>query len=201
MKNILIDLGANDGCSIRKFSKILPDFNSLVVYAFEPGSIAESDRMTETLKKFKNVKLFKNPVSSEQKNLIFYEHTKNSSAGTTWFPKANDKKRRGDCGSDISGHVIQKKVTTICLAEFMRGLINESKEEVQFIVKCDIEGEEYNVVPSLLENFLFEKINYFFAEWHEEWNTTSKSGSELEILIKKQNPKIVIDNTWNALGW
>ena len=53
----------------------------------------------------------------------------------------------------------------------------------------------------MLENNTFEKIDKIYLEWHPEWNNTPRSSAQLVEKIKEQNPNIVIDATWNALGY
>lgn len=198
MKKILIDLGANNGCSLRKFSKELDDFANLEVYSFEPGTIAESKEMKETLKKYPNITLYKSAVSNHNNNIDFFEHSVYSEASTTWSNKANDTKRRGDCGSDIKGEVIKKTVSTINIINFIKNLVENNNTDI--ILKCDIEGEEYNIIPDMISESLFKYITTFYVEWHEEWNNTNKSKNYLVSQIRNQNQNILILD-WNASGY
>lgn len=200
MSKFIFDLGANDGCSARKFAKIINNFEEYSVFCFEPGLIANSAPMKETLEKYSNIILLKRPVSNENRDVLFYEHTRYSSASTTWEAKAKDKKRPGSCGSNVSGKVATRKLKSIDIGEFISSKL-QGLEQPEVIIKCDIEGEEYRVIPHLLKLGIFKSVRVLYLEWHREWNNTSCSENDLVRQIKEQNSKIIIDPTWNALGF
>jgi len=199
MLKFLIDLGANNGCSLRKFSDELEDFSEYQVFCFEPGSVGRSKEMKDTLSKSPNVKFFNQPVSDQSKLIKFYEHTSNSSASTTWKSKANDKGRRGSCGSDIKGEILEYEVESIDIANFIiKNILLQNP--LRLILKMDIEGEEYRVIPHLLENKIFSHVSELYIEWHPEWNTTGIEQKTFEKEIRSQNKNIKIKD-WNALGF
>lgn len=201
MKKFLFDCGANNGCSVRKFAtKTLEDFEAYEVHCFEPGAVGESEEMSNTVEKYQNVSLYKKAVSDVNSEITFYDHESYSGASTTWVPKAEDKRRRGDCGSSVKGNVTKKTVECIDLSQFINEKVGDTPDTF-VILKLDIEGEEYRVIPKMLENNTFEKIDKIYLEWHPEWNNTPRSSAQLVEKIKEQNPNIVIDATWNALGY
>ena len=201
MKKLLFDCGANNGCSIRKFAtETLPDFDDYEVHCFEPGAVGNAEEVGASLNKYPNVNFHKKAVSDVNSTITFYDHESYSGASTTWVSKAEDKKRVGDCGSNVKGKVVTKTVECIDLSEFINVQVGDNKETF-VILKLDIEGEEYRVIPKMLQNNTFSKINKIYLEWHPEWNDTGVHQSQLVDQTREQNPDIIIDATWNALGY
>ena len=200
MKKLLFDLGANDGCSIRKFATILEDFDQYEVHSFEPGAVGNSTEMKDTLKKYSNVIFHPHPVSDRAAPVLFFDHTTYSAASTMWAPKAFDTQRSGDCGSDVSAPVDHTPHTSVNLSGFIQETIKD-EPIAELIVKMDIEGEEYRVIPKMIKDEVFKHITTLYLEWHPEWAPSDFDQKSAVEQIKKQNPKIVIDATWNALGY
>jgi hypothetical protein len=117
-----------------------------------------------------------------------------------WEPKALDTRRIGDCGSNISGHVSTSSHTTIDFSQFLLETIkNRTVSDLR--IKLDIEGEEYRVIPKMLVDKVFPHVNVIYLEWHPEWAPLNFNQKSTVQAIKRQNPNIVIDATWNALDW
>jgi len=117
-------------------------------------------------------------------------HTNDTFAGTTYEKKGKIK----NCGSNIVGNVTEHEVDCIKLSDFI--LKNFSKEDF-IILKLDIEGEEYNVVPDLIDSRCMEMVDELWIEWHARWlNESSDRDRNLEEIIKSFDIKI--DNTWDA---
>jgi len=90
INKMIFDLGFNNGCSVRKFISLIPDFEDFEVFCFEPGSVANSKEAADTVSSYDNITLFKQPVSITGEKIVFYEHTTYPAASTTWANKAND---------------------------------------------------------------------------------------------------------------
>ena len=202
INKMIFDLGFNNGCSVRKFISLIPDFEDFEVFCFEPGSVANSKEASDTVSSYDNITLFKQPVSITGEKIVFYEHTTYPAASTTWANKANDTRRRGDCGSDIKGEVKKIELEAINFPQFFKDKMNEKALNSFVILKCDIEGEEYNILPEMIKLGLFRYINVLHIEWHEEWKKIDAMNKE-EIIeeARKQNPNIFIDDKWSALGY
>lgn len=151
MTLIILDLGANDGCSIKKFEKILQKKSILdyKIYSFEPHPYFQ-----QHLKKFENEKISIIPKIAYTKN--GREKLYISTIGNDGSTIYNDKKTNG---VDINKFVI---CDTIDIAEFIQSL----PTNITLWVKMDIEGAEYDLIPHLYNTNNLKKVDKLFIEWH-----------------------------------
>lgn len=153
MKLIIIDLGANDGCSIVKFQKMLKEkqIDNYCIYSFEPHPY-----------------FLRNLKSLECNNVHIVPkigHTYNGVAKLFVSSVGND-------GSSIysdktTNGVSEKKFIeceTVDIAEF----IKELPPHNELWVKMDVEGAEYELIPHLHSSNIISKIHKLFIEWHHE---------------------------------
>lgn len=187
-KKIFIDCGAHNGCSVRKFRKIKSDSAEYSIHSFEPNK-----EMFLRLAKEENINLYNCAVSTNDGQMNYYVHDNDSYACTTF-------KQKGEminCGSPKKGKVYKNTVEAINLSLF----INKNFDLDDYIIlKLDVEGEEYNIIPHLLKNETFKFINELWIEWHSRWIGNSENlDKEYEQEIKKYGT--TIDNTWDAAGF
>lgn len=78
------------------------------------------------------------------------------------------------------------EVEVIDLCEFL-----EQKEERIYLLKLDVEGAEFEILPTLIEKKLYEKIDYIVCETHEYM---FKDGVEKLKVIKKELEKRGVKN-------
>jgi len=94
---------------------------------------------------------------------------------------------------------LEYEVESIDIANFIiKNILLQNP--LRLILKMDIEGEEYRVIPHLLENKIFSHVSELYIEWHPEWNTTGIEQKTFEKEIRSQNKNIKIKD-WNALGF
>ena len=75
------------------------------------------------------------------------------------------------------------EVECVDLDKWIKGNFNKT----DFIVlKLDIEGAEYKVLPHMIKNGSIDYINHIFIEWH--WNKIGLSKRNHDELIKKTPP-------------
>ena len=147
MKKIFIDLGANDGCSVDLFSRSFSDSQDYEIHSFE----CNPSMVEEYKSKFPDFKIYDFAVSTFYGEASFLVGKKISSTlrsdkNTGMF---NSKKIKVNC-IDISDFIIQ----------------NFNKDDY-IILKMDIEGSEYDILPKMLEDGLFDGyINTLYGEWH-----------------------------------
>lgn len=150
---IILDLGANDGCSILKFKDLIKKekIDNYKIYSFEPNPFFEE--------KLKN-------ATKNDKNVIFINKiigTKNDKTKLFLSQKGND-------GSSIYGDKktrnINKNVFVICEEVDIVEFINNLPEHNKLWIKMDIEGAEYNIIPHMYKHNCIDKMDRLFIEWH-----------------------------------
>lgn len=83
------------------------------------------------------------------------------------------------------------EVELVNLCEFL-----EQKEERIYLLKLDVEGAEFEILPTLIEKKLYEKIDYIVCETHEYM---FKDGVEKLKVIEKELEKRGVKNIF--LDW
>ena len=159
--DVIYDLGANFGV----YSVFADRFNVKHIYAFEPTPDV-CDCLRKTFDNNKNISIFDKAISSEDKISPFYIHTSSVSNGLfVWYlNRFNTEANTID-------------VECVNLENFIlnNGLLKPT------IIKCDIEGSEYDFIKSLSDSF-FISIRLFIVEFHH--NTHNQL---FEIISKLLN--------------
>lgn len=150
--DVIYDLGANVGV----FSRFAINNNVKHVYAFEPD-IENYNCMMKTFINDRNIDLFQKAVfdKKEIKKFFIYHH----SVANSFYIDSNNS----------------IDVEAINLEEF----IKENNLLLPSIIKCDIEGSEYNFINSCSDVF-FDTIHTFILEFH--FNTYYNYSNLAEIL-------------------
>jgi FkbM family methyltransferase len=167
---VYLDLGANHyKSSIENwFRKHYPGGDTFKVIAFEAN------------KKF--AATFQDHPEVEFHNMIVW--TKNESIPWTWTGKEN-----GFAGKD-SKYMIQG----IDIADFIQRRI---KRDDYLVVKMDIEGAEYDIIPRLIETNTLPLIDEFFVEVHTDINTCCRGREDR----KYSHAKELLQKVRNAGGY
>lgn len=163
--DVIYDLGANFGV----YTMWALYHNVKQVYAFEPTP-KNVECLKETFKFDNNVTIFDKAIGAKDEQVTFYitPHSVGNSIYVT------------------SGTPIE--VECINLENF----INQNNLLPPTIVKCDIEGSEYDFIESLTEDF-FKTIHTFIIEFHHNdnnkvWNLIKKLlNLEYNIQVAKNN--------------
>ena len=182
---IILDLGANDGCSILKFKKIIKDkqINNYKIYSFEPNPFFKK-RLEDMTKSDENV-IFSNKLVGTQntKTQLFLSHEGNE--GSSIYSDKQTNNVRSD------KYVICE---TIDIAEFIIQLPSHNK----LWLKMDIEGSEYNIIPHLHKKNCLKKIDKLLVEWHYHKipSITKKMHDNTVRLVKN-----IDSENWDALDY
>lgn len=148
MRKIFIDGGANSGTSIQMFLDKYPGADEFEIYSFE----CNPELFNELSKKYSTrATLYQQALSSVDTKQDFYIGNKLSSS-------LRQDKTSGDINKNRP-----IKVEAIDISKFITS--NFSKEDF-IILKLDIEGAEYDVIPHLIDTSAITYVNELFGEWH-----------------------------------
>lgn len=125
--------------------------------------------------------------------------------GTTTFKWLPFWKAASTCVADslteIEGkQVVEYEVQTIDIKRTVEEII-DADPEAHIVVKCDIEGAEFTVLPRLLEvEDVGRWVKNIFVEWHERfWHGKPRYNEIMEIkgMIEKEcSQKGIILHSW-----
>lgn len=174
MKKVFIDCGANNGCSLKLFTKVFSDYRDFSVYSFEC-----SDIFYDQLIKTGSTIDFKE--FHPMKKAVWVSDGKKKYNG--W--EFEDTKKEDD-GSGVS---------CIDISKFI--LDNFSKEDY-IVFKIDIEGAEYKVMDKMIRDGSLSYINELYGELHGP----KKGYTELDNnnLLNKLNEIGLCMYNWDAIG-
>jgi len=151
MKKVFLDFGACVGESIQMFNEIWPDSSQFEIHSFEalPDNFKE---LSETFGNWKNITLHQSVVYTADTKVKFHNATKYSSS------IRSDK---------ITGGVNSDKYITVSSIDIAKFITDNFSKNDYIIMKMDIEGAEYEILPHLLNtNVLQDYVNELYGEWH-----------------------------------
>lgn len=166
MHKIIFDLGAHCGESIRFFSKSLKDPENWNIVSVEASNLNFKKLKDASVKYssiFKNIKLHNKFVFHKNQDIHFYEYIDEfHSAGSTYSKKKFDfNSRKKPQYADLAHNIIHPSIFNIC-SEYEKAC--EIASEI--IIKMDIEGAEYEILPELIKLLDPIKTKYFYIEFH-----------------------------------
>lgn len=167
--DVVYDLGANFGV----YTMWANHHNVKQIYAFEPTP-KNISCLKETFEFDSKVNIFSKAIGGENKKITFY---------LTDYSVGN---------SAYATEGIPLEVDCINLEHF----IQENNLEKPTIIKCDIEGSEYEFIHSLSDKF-FETVHTFIVEFHNNYNKEVWSIVE-KLLNLGYNIKMTPNNKIDA---
>lgn len=126
-------------------------------------------------------------VSQQDSRCIYSPIAVSTSDGTAEFYV---KGGFGNCSSTLdsfkhTGHLKQRiEVVTV---DFLKWIENNTSTEDFVVIDMDIECEEYNILPALIQSEVSNRINFISVEFHRGkssyWNKDNRDLSiELEVV-------------------
>lgn len=156
-----IDVGTNYGTAIDKFRREVSNSSEYSVICFEPNPELAPSLMN------KNVVLWQCAASTNDALLKFYVDSQGNHCGSTL--EASKKTR-----IDVRNYIEVKGIN------FSKWVQDSFSKDDFIILKMDIEGSEFDVVPAMIESKAIEKIGVFILDTHEH-----KLGRNVEVELKQ----------------
>jgi FkbM family methyltransferase len=149
----VIDIGANVGL----FAKYMYSKGSKKVVLVEANPNLESNIKNMLDDDYNRSSVYLSPIFSEKKKVTFNYSSSNSAIGSIAFDSS--------MGVDYDSLTNQMELETITLDEIIE---KENLERIS-LLKCDIEGGEYDLIPSLTDKQM-SMIDKFMIEIHSNDN-------------------------------
>jgi FkbM family methyltransferase len=174
MRKVFIDGGAHCGCSRKKFRQVYDPNNEYDIYSFEPDP---------SFNQF-CPDLINKALWDTDGFINFYKYRLSGASSLL--------KSRADRITSEKGQLIQ--VESIDLDKFIR--YNFSVDDY-IILKLDVEGAEYTILPHLLKSGTFSYIKKLYLEWHNHRvGVLDSVDKELEKQIRDLGIDVEI---WDAM--
>ena len=145
-----IDLGAHVGEQSLLAAQYMP------VYAFEPDPVA-IEKLSRNIEDCKT----KFPIEVIQKAATKFDGVANFYGSNRGRDNTGTSSLNGSKRNVIGGDVFQ--VETCNIGRFIKDLPFES-----LIIKCDVEGAEYEIIESLAMYSIFDRVLAMFTEFHDK---------------------------------
>ena len=145
-----LDLGGNDSCSARIWRKLYDPKCEYQIYSFEPEP--EFEHNYDDIPNCVHLPV---GVWIEDGLMHFYtdKRDKRRAGGTLSIQKVLSNKKRYN---QITIHTI----------DFSQWLHLSFSNDDEIVVKMDIEGAEYKVIPKMKKDGSLKMIDKLFIEWH-----------------------------------
>jgi FkbM family methyltransferase len=158
----VIDIGANVGL----FAKYMYSKGSKKVILVEANPNLESNIKNMLDDDYNRSSVYLSPIFSEKKKVTFNYSSSNSAIGSIAF--------NSSMGVDYDSLTNQMELETITLDEIIE---KENLERIS-LLKCDIEGGEYDLIPSLTDKQM-SMIDKFMIEIH------SNNNNQIQPILDK----------------
>lgn len=177
MKKVFLDCGAWNGQSVKVFRQIYDPGTEYFIHSFEAHPVH-----LNSFPAFERHKLHSKAVWVEDCVKDFYLDYSVKRAGSTLIE------------TKTSGKLDKQRPLAVECIDLDLWIKNNFDRNDYIILKLDIEGAEYFVLPHMISNGSIEYIDQLFIEWH--WRKVGVFKSVHDNLIKQLN--IPIKERWKV---
>ena len=166
MKKVYVDCGAHKGDTVKAFINSADYTKDTEIHAFEPNPYS---RVHKRFKGKINLHVKATWVEDVKMNFYITKERKGTQAGSLLKEKT-------------SGNLDKKHPLTVQAIDFGKWIKDNFSIDDHIIVKMDIEGAEYKVIPSMIKDGSIKYVNKIYLETHE--NRIGLTLDDLEVLMK-----------------
>ena len=177
-RKVFIDGGGHQATSLEFFLRNFPNAYQFQTHSFEINPDFE--------------KCFKPHI--DYKNHFFYNMAIWTEAGEIQFNKMNGE------SSTVSPYSYELNNATVRSIDFSKWLINNFQKEDYIVLKLDIEGAEFSVLPKMFADNSIDLIDELFIEFHYGKRKNTSIELSLNILEKLIFQYNLEPKRWNATG-
>ena len=172
---LLVDCGFSNGCFSRRIlnrQKALgEDLSTWRVYGFEPNSEFYADKWDEFRRDFPEVTADIQPVAAwVEDEKVRYNFC---------ISKASNFVAGVKFSSLPSGRKSFKMIPAIDLTKWLEGI---ASGYTHFVLKMDIEGAEFYVLPKLQASYVCRLLDEVYVEYHERVNPAAFKPIKRQLL-------------------
>lgn len=178
---IFLDVGGNNGCSVKKFRQNYDKKSEYKIYSFEPNPI-----FYNCYSVFQNHSLIQKAAWIYDGNIEFFISKRQDSAGSSIY------KDKIDPISQKS--IIKDNKTIVECIDLSNWIVNTFTDQDYIVLKMDIEGAEYPILQKMIDMKSIHMIDEIFIEWHY---------TKIPSISKKQHEDIIknIPTNIKILQW
>lgn len=184
MKKIFIDCGTHYGQGLKQFIQMYNMTPDWEIYTFEanPVTYAHFLSKNDELIKLFRIKHFNLAVSNSDDIITLNQETPpqedNSGMGSSVIPLDQWNPWGGELRENFKTSC---QIKSINFSNFLKTNFNQND---YILIKMDIEGSEYNVIESLINDSTIQYISDMYVEFHASFFTNMNEICDREIALK-----------------